>query len=57
MGHVESLFNIKEIFTHGLTTRAEYAGAMHWYHRSAKEMRSPDRDEALELGHKKICSL
>ena len=49
LGHQVSLDSIKELFVHGLATKADYADALLGYQSAAEEMRSPDRAEALAL--------
>ena len=57
MGHEKSLGNIKDMFMHGLATKADYAEALRGYQSAVEEMRSPDRDEALALGRSNILSM
>ena len=49
LGLADSLNIVKEMFMHGLATKADYAEALRGYQSAAEEMRSPDRDEAAEL--------
>ena len=57
MGHEKSLGNIKDMFMHGLATKADYAESLRGYQSAVEEMRSPDRDEAKSLGFGKILSM
>ena len=49
MGHGGSLTNVKDMFMHGLATKADYAEALRGYQSAVDEMRSPYRDEALAM--------
>ncbi|EJK61239.1 hypothetical protein THAOC_18312, partial [Thalassiosira oceanica] len=49
MGDQPALSNIKEMFTNGHATKADYAEALRGHQSAVQEMRSPDRDEALAL--------
>ena len=51
LGFQRSLTNIKTLFIDGLATKADYAGALRGHQSAVEEMRSPDREEALSLGH------
>ena len=57
MGHEKSLGNIKDMFMHGLATKADYAESLRGYQSAVEEMNSPDRDEAKSLGFGKILSM
>ena len=46
MGHEKSLIIIKQIFSKGLATKADYAEALRGYQSAVEEMSSPDREEA-----------
>ena len=48
LGDQDSLDEVKEMFTNGLATRADYADALREYQHAVEEMSSPDRDEAKE---------
>ena len=51
MGYEVSLNCIKELFTEGLATRAQYPEALMGYRDAVEEMKSPQREEAKRLGH------
>ena len=51
LGYQRSLNGIKDMFIHGLATKADYAEALRGHQSAVGEMRSPDRDEALALGY------
>ncbi|EJK70503.1 hypothetical protein THAOC_08132 [Thalassiosira oceanica] len=46
LGDRDALNEVKEMFTSGLATKADYAGALRCYQSAVEEMKSPDRDEA-----------
>ena len=46
LGDKDALDSVKNIFMHGLATKAYYAEALRGYQSAVEEMRSPDRDEA-----------
>ena len=50
MGYEDSLSYIKETFTGGLATRAQYAEALRGYGDATEGMKSPQREEAKRLG-------
>ena len=49
-GCKKSMNNIKRFLMTGLATKADYAAALRGYQSAIEEMKSPDRDEAIELG-------
>ena len=49
MGHQKSLNTIKELFTEGQATKAQYAEALIGYRDAVEEMKSPQREEARDL--------
>ena len=49
LGDAGSLDYIKEMYTKGLASKADYADALRGYHGAAKEMSSPERVEAKAL--------
>ena len=48
LGDQDALTNVKGMYMDGLATKADYAEALRGYQGAAEEMRSPNRDEALE---------
>ncbi|EJK66932.1 hypothetical protein THAOC_12094 [Thalassiosira oceanica] len=50
LGDKESLDEIKGMFMEGMVSKADYADALRGYHDAAKEMSSPERDEAKNGG-------
>ncbi|EJK51572.1 hypothetical protein THAOC_29244 [Thalassiosira oceanica] len=50
MGDEDSLNDIKEMFTEGLATKAQYAEALRGYQEAMAEMKSHQREEAKTLG-------
>ena len=50
MGFEKSLNNIKDLFMHGLATRAQYAEALRGYQTAVQDWKSPQREEAKRLG-------
>ncbi|EJK53853.1 hypothetical protein THAOC_26629 [Thalassiosira oceanica] len=50
MGYEDSLNEIKEMFTDGLATKAQYAEALRGYGDAVEEMKSHQREEATRLG-------
>ena len=50
LGHQKSLNGVKTLFMDGLATKDDYVGALRGYQSAIEEMKSPDRDEAIELG-------
>ena len=48
LGDQESVDKVKKMFMDGLATKADYADALRGHQSAAEEMRSPDRDEALQ---------
>ncbi|EJK54879.1 hypothetical protein THAOC_25455 [Thalassiosira oceanica] len=48
-GFPDSLKEIKGMFTHGLTTKSQYAEALKGYQDALEEMKSPEREEAKTL--------
>ena len=50
MGYKRSLDCIKDMFTKGLATKAQYAEALRGYQTAVQEMKSPQREEAKRLG-------
>ena len=57
LGDQDALTNVKGMYMDGLATKADYAEALRGYQGAAKEMRSPDRDEARALGLAKILTM
>jgi len=51
MGLKESVEYIKQMFMEGLATKDQYAEALKGYQDAVEEMKSPQRDEAMRLGH------
>ncbi|EJK56945.1 hypothetical protein THAOC_23068 [Thalassiosira oceanica] len=51
MGHEKSLNNIKDMFTEGYATKAQYAESLLGYQDAVQEMKSPQREEAKRLGY------
>ena len=49
MGYEDALNNIKDMFTDGLATKAQYAEALLGYRDAVEEMKSPQREEAKRL--------
>ena len=50
MGYDVSLNAIKNMFTKGLATKAQYVEALRGYQDAVEEMKSPQREEAKRLG-------
>ena len=50
MGHERSLNSIKDMFSNGHATKAQYAEALRGYGNAIQEMKSPQREEAKRLG-------
>jgi TPR repeat protein len=50
MGHDGSLNKIKKMFTEGRATKAQYAEALIGYQDAVEETKSPQREEAKNLG-------
>ena len=50
MGNEVSLNNIKDMFTGGLASKEQYAGALLGYRDAVEETKSPQREEARRLG-------
>lgn len=57
LGYEESLDEVKEMFMHGLATKAEYAEALRGCQSAVEQMRSLDRDEAKSLDLVQILSI
>ena len=46
---VDQSNNVKFLFTKGLATKDDYAGALRGYQSAIEEMSSPERDESSNL--------
>ncbi|EJK62752.1 hypothetical protein THAOC_16624, partial [Thalassiosira oceanica] len=51
MGHNDPVESIKRFFRAGFATKEQYAEALKGYQDAVEEMKSPQRDEAMRLGH------
>ncbi|EJK48074.1 hypothetical protein THAOC_33160, partial [Thalassiosira oceanica] len=51
MGERDSVENMKRSFMGGFATKEQYAEALKGYQDAVEEMKSPQRDEAMRLGH------
>ena len=52
MGDQDSLNKIKDMFTKGLATKAQYAEALKGYQNASEETKSPQREEAKVIFNK-----
>jgi len=57
MGHKKSLDVFKGMFTDGLGTKAQYAEALKGYQDAVEETKSPEREEAANIGFSSTSNL
>mmetsp|Transcript_24242 Transcript_24242/g.54990 ORF Transcript_24242/g.54990 Transcript_24242/m.54990 type:complete len:210 (-) Transcript_24242:150-779(-) len=57
MGYEESLDAIKDLFSDGLATKAQYAEALKGYQDAVEETKSPEREEAANIGFSSTSNL